>query len=157
MAAEQAMKLVEDRKVCVLQTRSIPQGMSAMMAFDPDADLAENRTNMTEALERVSTGQVTFAARDSDFEGHAIKKGEILCMENGKLAFTDKDVTKGAYKLTKKLVKGDTSYITILYGADVTDDAAENLCAMIQKKFSGIDVNMMRGGQPVYYYIISAE
>ena len=157
MAAEQAMKLVEDRKVCVLQTRSIPQGMSAMMAFDPDADLAENRTNMTEALERVSTGQVTFAARDSDFEGHSIKKGEILCMENGKLAFTDKDVTKGAYKLTKKLVKGDTSYITILYGADVTDDAAENLCAMIQKKFSGIDVNMMRGGQPVYYYIISAE
>ena len=84
MAAEPAVKLA-DRKVCVLQTRTIPQGMSAMLAFDPDADFNTNRKEMTAALERVSTGSVTFAARDSDFEGHAIKKGEILCMENGKL------------------------------------------------------------------------
>ena len=156
MAAEQAMKLA-DRKVCVLQTRSIPQGMSAMMAFDPEADFNTNRLEMTNAFERVSTGQVTFAARDSDFEGHSIKQGEILCMENGRLSFTEKDVTKGAYKLTKRLVKGDTSFITILYGADVTDEAAENLYAMLSKKFSNLDINMMRGGQPVYYYIISAE
>lgn len=156
MAAEQAVKLA-DRKVCVLQTRSIPQGMSAMLAFDPDADFNTNRLEMTSALERVSTGQVTFAARNSDFEGHAIKQGEILCMENGRLAFTEKDVTKGAYKLTKRLVKGDTSFITVMYGADVTDDAAENLRAMLAKKFSDIDVNLVRGGQPVYYYIISAE
>lgn len=156
MAAEQAVKLA-DRKVCVLQTRSIPQGMSAMMAFDPDADLSTNRLEMTNALERVATGQVTFAARDSDFEGHTIKQGEILCMENGKLAFTERDINKGAYKLTKRLVKGDTSFITVLYGADVTDEAAENLHAMLSKKFSGIDINMARGGQPVYYYIISAE
>jgi hypothetical protein len=105
----------------------------------------------------VSTGQVTFAARDSDFEGHAIKQGEILCMENGKLAFTEKDVTKGAYKLTKKLVKSDTSFITVLYGSDVTDDAADSFRAMLSKKFSNLDINMVRGGQPVYYYIISAE
>ncbi|MGN0632513.1 MAG: DAK2 domain-containing protein [Oscillospiraceae bacterium] len=156
MAAEQAMKLA-DRRVCVLQTRSIPQGMSAMMAFDPEADFNTNRLEMTNAFERVSTGQVTFAARDSDFEGHSIKQGEILCMENGRLCFTEKDVTKGAYKLTKRLVKGDTSFITILYGADVTDEAAENLYAMLSKKFSNLDINMMRGGQPVYYYIISAE
>lgn len=156
MAAEQAVKLA-DRKVCVLQTRSIPQGMSAMMAFDPDADLSTNRLEMTNALERVATGQVTFAARDSDFEGHTIKQGEILCMENGKLAFTERDINKGAYKLTKRLVKGDTSFITVLYGADVTDEAAENLHAMLSKKFSGMDINMARGGQPVYYYIISAE
>ena len=89
MAAEQAVKLA-DRKVCVLQTRTIPQGMSAMLAFDPDADFNANRKEMTDALERVSTGQVTFAARDSDFEGHAIKKGEILCMENGKLALVER-------------------------------------------------------------------
>ena len=156
MAAEQAMKLA-DRKVCVLQTRSIPQGISAMLAFDPEADLSTNRVTMTEALERVSTGQVTFAARDSDFEGHSIKRGEILCMENGKLVFTEKDVNKGAYKLAKRLVKNDTAFISVFYGSDVTDDAAERLCAALQKKFGGIDINMMRGGQPVYYYIISAE
>ena len=156
MAAEQAMKLA-DRKVCVLQTRNIPQGISAMLAFDPDADLSQNLVTMTEALERVSTGQVTFAARDSDFDGHIIHKGEILCMENGKLAFTEKELNKGAYKLAKKLIKSDTSFVSIFYGSDVSDETAERLLAAMQKKFSGVDINMMRGGQPVYYYIISAE
>ena len=156
MAAEQAVKLA-DRKVCVLQTRSIPQGMSAMLAFDPDADFNVSRTEMTQALERVSTGTVTFAARDSDYEGHTIKQGEILCLENGKLSFVDKDLAKGAYKLTKKLVKGDSSYITILYGSDVSDDAAESLASHVRQKYPNIDINLINGGQPVYYYIISVE
>ena len=156
MAAEQAVKLA-DRRVCVLQTRTIPQGMSAMLAFDPDNDFNTNRLEMTRALEQVSTGQVTFAARDSDYEGHQIKQGEILCLDNGKLAFVDKDVAKAAYKLTKRLVKGDSSYITILYGADVSDEAAEALCSQLSSKYQNIDVNLINGGQPVYYYIISVE
>ena len=156
MAAEQAVKLA-DRKVCVLQTRTIPQGMSAMLAFDPDSDFNANRKEMTNALERVSTGSVTFAARDSDFDGHSIKKGEILCMENGKLSFVERDLSKAAYKLTKKLVKGDSSFITILYGADVTDAAAEALYKQVSAKFSNLDVNLINGGQPVYYYYISVE
>ncbi len=156
MAAEQAVKLA-DRKVCVLQTRTIPQGMSAMLAFDPDADFNTNRIEMTAAIERVSTGQITFAARNSDYEGHSIKQGEILCLENGKLSFIENDVSKGAYKLTKKLVKGDSSFITILYGADVTESAAQALKDKISAKFSNLDVNLINGGQPVYYYIISVE
>lgn len=156
MAAEQAVKLA-DRRVCVLQTRTIPQGISAMLAFDPDCDFNTNRIEMTNALERVSTGQITFAARDSDYEGHSIKQGEILCLDNGKLSFVEKDVSKAAYKLTKKLVKGDSSFITILYGADVTDDAAEALQKQIAAKYSNLDVNLINGGQPVYYYIISVE
>ena len=156
MAAEQAVKLA-DRKVCVLQTRTIPQGMSAMLAFDPDADFNTNRTEMTKALERVSTGMVTFAARDSDYDGHIIKQGEILCLENGKLSFVEKDLSKGAYRLTKKLVKGDSSYITILYGSDVSDDAAENLASHLRAKYPNMDINLISGGQPVYYYIISVE
>ena len=118
MSAELAGKLA-DRKVCVLQTRTIPQGMSAMLAFDEDADFETNRLEMTHALERVSTGQITFAARDSDFEGHKIKKNEILALDNGKLSFVDKDISKAAFKLIKKLVKGDTSYITIIQRSDV--------------------------------------
>ncbi|MBR4555416.1 MAG: DAK2 domain-containing protein [Ruminococcus sp.] len=156
MAAEQAVKLA-DRKVCVLQTRTIPQGMSAMLAFDPDADFNQNRIAMTKALEGVSTGMVTFAARDSDYEGHAISKGEILCLDNGKLSFVEKDIAKGAYKLTKKLVKGECSYITVLYGSDVSDEAAEALCAQISNKYPNLEVNLINGGQPVYYYIISVE
>jgi len=156
MAAEQAVKLA-DRRVCVLQTRTIPQGMAAMLAFDPDADFNTNRLEMTNALEHVSTGQITFAARDSDFEGHSIKQGEILALDNGKLSFVEKDLAKAAYKLTKRLVKGDSSFVTILYGSDVTDDAAEALSKQVSSKFSNVEVNLINGGQPVYYYIISVE
>ena len=156
MAAEQAVKLA-DRKVCVLQTRTVPQGMSAMLAFDPDADFNQNRIAMTKAFERVSTGMVTFAARDSDYEGHTIKQGEILCLDNGKLSFVEKDVAKGAYKLTKKLVKGDSSFITVLYGSDVSDEAAEALNTQLSNKFPNLDINLINGGQPVYYYIIAVE
>ena len=157
MAAEQAIKLA-DRNVCVLQTRTIPQGISAMLAFDPDASLADNRINMTKAFERVSTGQITFAARDSDYEGHQIKKGEILALDNSRLSFTDKDVEKATVKLTRRLVKGDTSYVTLIYGADVTDEQAEHVQALLSAKLSDkIEVMLVNGGQPVYYYIISVE
>ncbi|MDE7137374.1 MAG: DAK2 domain-containing protein, partial [Ruminococcus sp.] len=157
MAAEQAVKLT-DRSVCVLQTRTIPQGISAMLAFDESEGLAENRLNMTKAFERVSTGLVTFAARDSEFEGHPIKEGEILALDDGKLAFTEKDVNKAVLKLCKKLAKGDVSYITLIYGADVTEENAEQTKELIQSKLSDkIEVMLVNGGQPVYYYIISAE
>lgn len=156
MAAEQAVKLA-DRKVCVLQTRTIPQGMSAMLAFDPDADFNTNRIAMTKALEKVSTGQITFAARDSDYEGHSIKAGEILALDNGKLSFTEKDINKAAYKLTKKLVSSQSEFVTVIYGADVTDEKAAELQEMIQNKFSDLEVALLKGGQPVYYYILSVE
>ncbi len=157
MSAEQAVKLT-DRKVCVLQTRTIPQGISAMLAFDESEGFAENRLNMTKAFERISTGLVTFAARDSEFEGHQIKSGEILALDNGKLSFTEKDVNKAVLKLCKKFAKGDISYITLIYGADVTEENAEQTKQYIQSKLNDkIEVILVNGGQPVYYYIISAE
>lgn len=157
MAAEQAVRLA-DRKVCVLQTRTIPQGISAMLSFDPDADFDTNRLDMTKALERVQSGQVTFAARDSDFEGGNIKQGEILALENGKLSFTDKDVTRAVFKLTKKLLKSDSSFITLIYGSDVTDEKAEETLKLLQAKFGEkVEITLINGGQPVYYYIISVE
>lgn len=157
MSAEQAVRLA-DRKVCVLQTRTIPQGISAMLAFDDGAEPDENKLAMTKAFEKVSTGQVTFSARDSEYEEHSIKKGEILALDNGKLIFTEKDVSKATYKLIKKLVKSDSSYITIIYGADVTEDNAETLLHNVQNKFGDkLSVTLINGGQPVYYYIISVE
>lgn len=157
MAAEQAVKLA-DRKVCVLQTRTIPQGLSALLAFDPTADYKTNSTEMTKAFERVQTGQVTFAARDSEFDGVEIHEGEILAMDNGKLSLVEKDAVKAAYRLTKRLIKPDSEFISVIYGKDVKESEAEALRAKLEEKFgSRLDINVINGGQPVYYYIISVE
>lgn len=157
MAAEQATKLA-DRKVVVLQTRTIPQGLAAMLAFDPDQDPAQNQIAMQKAYERVGTGQITFAARDSDYEGHKIKKGELLALENGKLAFTSEDLVKAAVKLTRSLLKKDTSFVTLLYGEDVTQETAESVCQAVSAKLpDDVEVALIQGGQPVYYFIISVE
>lgn len=157
MAAEQAVNLA-DRNVCVLPTRTIPQGISALMAFDESNTFTDNRMEMIKAIERVSTGQVTFAARDSEYEGHNIKKGEIMAFNNGKLQFAEKDVNKAAYKLAKKMTKSDTSYITVIYGAYVTEEQAESLIESLEAKLgSKIEIMLVNGGQPVYYYIISVE
>ena len=157
MAAEQAISLA-NRNVIVLQTRTIPQGISAMLAFDESAGLNENRNQMTKAFERVSSGSVTFAARDSELDGQKIKKNEVLALDNGKLSFTEKDVNKAAYKLTKKLVKGDSSYVTLIYGSDVTEEKAHQLYEQVNNKFKDkVEITLLDGGQPVYYYLISVE
>lgn len=157
MAAEQAVSLA-DRNVCVLQSRSIPQGITALMNFDPGADFVTNRSNMTEALDRVQSGQITFAVRDSEYDGHKIKQGEILAMDNGKIVFTEKDVTKALVKLTKRLVNNSSSFITVMYGSDVSDEAANAAYEQLRARISdSIDINLVNGGQPVYYYIISVE
>lgn len=157
MAAEQAVALA-DRNVCVLQSRSIPQGITALMNFDPGADFVTNRSNMTDALDRVQSGQITFAVRDSEYDGHKIKQGEILAMDNGKIVFTEKDVTKALVKLTKRLVNSSSSFITVMYGSDVSDEAANAAYEQLRARISdSIDINIVNGGQPVYYYIISVE
>ena len=157
MAAEQAVKLA-DRNVCVLQSKTIPQGISAMMAYDPDADFVANRSGMTDALGNVESGQITFAVRDSEYDGHKIKQGEILAMDNGKIVFTETDVTKALVKLTKRLVSGSSSFITVIYGSDVSDDDANAAYEKLRSKISdNIDIVLVNGGQPVYYYIISVE
>lgn len=157
MAAEQAVKLT-DRNVIVLQTRTIPQGITAMLAFDESSDFSTNGVNMTKALDNVGSGSITFAVRDSDFEGKQIKKGEILAMENGKLAFVEKDVTKALIKITKKLIRSGSSYIMIIYGSDVTDETAQAAFEALRAKISDdIEIVLVNGGQPVYYYLISVE
>lgn len=157
MAAEQAVKLT-DRNVIVLQTRTIPQGITAMLSFDESSDFSTNGVNMTKALDNVGSGSITFAVRDSDFEGKQIKKGEILAMENGKLAFVEKDVTKALIKITKKLIRSGSSYITIIYGSDVTDETAQAAFEALRAKISDdIEIVLVNGGQPVYYYLISVE
>ena len=158
MAAEQAVSLCEERKVIVLPTRTIPQGLSAMLAYNPDADDDENAREMMAAASHVATGQVTFAARDSEFGGFRIKEGDILALENGKLIFTEKDPGKAAYRLIKSMVSRDSMFVTIIYGEDVSDEQAENLVHSVEAKLgSHLEVTLVKGDQPVYYYLISVE
>ncbi|MBP0963388.1 MAG: DAK2 domain-containing protein, partial [Oscillospiraceae bacterium] len=157
MAAEQTINLT-DRVVKVLPTRTIPQGLTAMLNFDPDLSAGENEIAMNKAADRVGTGQITFAARDSDFEGRNIKAGELLALENGKLSFTDVDLTHATLKLTKNLLKRDSAFVTLILGEDVSDEQGAQLEAALAEKLpSDVELSVVKGGQPVYYCIISVE
>ena len=157
MAAEQAVRLA-DRTVYVLPTTSIPQGLAALMAFNPDLPLKDNQLEMVNSLKRVGTGLITFAARDSTFDGHKIKKDEILAIDNSKLSFTDKDVTRALTRLVRSMLKRDSAFITLIYGNSITDEQAEEAESLIRAKIpESVDIVMINGGQPVYYYIVSVE
>ena len=166
LAAEQAVPLA-DRKVCVLPTRTIPQGIAAMLAFNPDEKVDDNLIAMQKAADNVSTGSVTFAARNSDFEGHKIQEGQILALDNGKLSFVDNDVMSAAPRLARRLVRGrlasdkDVNFITVIYGEGVSERDANAVCENIRSKLARMgveaDVSAIPGGQPVYYYFISVE
>ncbi len=157
MAAEQAEKLA-DRKVVVLPTRTIPMGITAMLNFDPTASAEANTIAMMQAADKVSTGLITYAARDSDFDGKKIKKGEIMSLENGKIVAVGSDVTKTTYRLARSMCKKDSSFVTVISGCDVSDEEAEHTTDLVRAKCGGnVEVSHIRGGQPVYYYIISVE
>ena len=157
MAAELTVPIAT-RKVIVLHTRTIPMGISAMLAFDPSSDDDANAVNMMEAADNVTTGQITYAARNSNFEGYDIKEGDILAMVNGKLSFTETDSIKAAVKLTSKMCTKNSSFVTVIYGEDISDAQAEDVVSKLEEKLpNGIEISAIKGNQPVYYFIISVE
>lgn len=159
MAAEQSINLAEGREVRVLQTKTIPQGISAMLMFDETADANENQMAMMEAAENVETAQVTFAARDSEIEGVPIKQGEIMGLCNGKIKYTGNDIKDIAYKSAVKVFKkNQSSIITVIYGADTTEADAEEVKNRLAEKYGDdVEISIVNGGQPIYYFIISVE
>lgn len=157
MAAEQAIP-ISTRKVIVIHTRTIPQGISAMLNFDPDRDDNTNAIEMQKSTERIATGQITFAARDADFDGFKIKQGELMALLGGKISFIDTDLERTVLKLLKKMIKSDSEFVTVIHGADVTEEQAASLQEQIEEKFGEkVEITFINGGQPVYYYILSVE
>ncbi len=157
MAAEQTVP-ISTRKVFVLHTRTIPQGVTAMLNYDESAESETNAIEMMKAAEKIATGQITFAARDSDFDGHKIKKGELLALANGKVSFTDTVLDKAAVRLIRQLMNKNSEFITVMYGEDVNEEQAEVLEAILNEKFgSKAEITFINGGQPIYYLIISVE
>ena len=157
MAAQQCIGLTE-KKVVVIPTASIPQGVSAMMAVDPDMSDADAIAKaMTDAAQCVSTAQITYAARNSDFDGFDIHEGDYLALLDGKLLGTDRDVSALLDELSDEAASREAEFITIFYGEDVNEEDARKACDAFTRKCPDAEVNLICGGQPVYYYIISIE
>ena len=157
MAAQQCIGLTE-KTVVVIPTASIPQGVSAMMAVDPDMSDADAIAKaMTDAAQCVSTAQITYAARNSDFDGFDIHEGDYLALLDGKLLGTDRDVSALLDGLSDEAASREAEFITIFYGEDVNEEDAHKACDAFTRKCPDAEVNLICGGQPVYYYIISIE
>ena len=156
MAAEQCAPLTE-KTVVVLPSRTVPQGIAAMLNFDADGDPEELKTVMTDAMSSVHTAMVTYAARNSDFDGHDIHAGEYLALLDGALLDSYSDVSVLLSELSGKLEDFSPEIITVYYGSDVSEDDAESAANLLQEKFPDAEVSAVNGGQPVYYYMISVE
>ena len=158
LAAEQTVPMVTDRNVVIVPTRTIPQGMTAMLNFDPEISAESNAQLMMDSAQNVGTGLVTFAARSSEFGGKKIKEGDIIALENGKLTITEKSAVKALVKLAKNMVNRDTSFITLIYGEEVSEEDANKAYEELRDKFgSRTDISLVKGDQPVYYFILSVE
>lgn len=159
MAAQQAVPLAKDRTVIVLQTKTIPQGISAMLSFDETQDAQANEEAMTEAAGAVETGQVTFAARDSEVDGKPIKQGQMMGMANGAIKFIGDDKEQIAFETAESMIDTSVhSLVTIIFGEGADESGAQVVEQKLGEKFgSDIEISIVDGGQPVYYYIISVE
>ncbi|MGN1457462.1 MAG: DAK2 domain-containing protein [Acutalibacteraceae bacterium] len=158
LAAEQVVPLVTDREVVIIPTRTIPQGFVAMLSYSADSTPELNKEYMTQAAKSVSTGQVTYAARNSEFGSTKIKEGDIIALNNGKLTHKEKDPVRAVVKLAKDMINRDTSYITVIYGEGISESQANLALQAIQSKAgSDIEVTLIDGGQPVYYFILAVE
>lgn len=156
MTAEQARDLTEDN-VAVVKTKTIPQGISALLAFHPDEDIETNHMHMTEAIEEVKTGQVTYAVRDTKIDGMLIKKGNYMGILDGSIKSCEADRSETVKGLLQELITEDDEILTILYGEDVTDSEVKELTQFVEEKFDDIEIEVHHGNQPIYSYILSVE
>lgn len=157
LAAEQSKSLVEGKKINVVPTKSIPQGISAALAFNPEVSADENLINMLHAIDNVTSGQVTYAVRTTKVDGFSLNKGDIIGLDNKKILAHGKDIATVTAKLIDKLRDQSHSLINLYYGSDVTEEEASALQAKIQETYPDLDVELFFGGQAIYYYIVSLE
>ena len=157
MAAEQTVALCEEKQVIVLPSKTIPQGITALLSFDPEGEVSDNVEAMTAAMETVTTMQITYAARNSDFDGYDIHEGDYLALYGSSLFGTDRNIEKLLNELALRVAQEDKEFITIFYGEDIDEKKAQKAAAIFEKRCPGAEINLLNGGQPVYYYLIAAE
>lgn len=156
LAAKQVDELT-DRNVIVIESRSIPEGISALLAFNPEADIETNKAHMQEALEQVTSASVTYAVRDTEISGKTIKEGDIIGLDRSDILEVGSDITSVTKALIESLNHEDYSVITLYYGEDVDKEDANELLEMLEEEYDEMDIELIYGGQPLYYYLISLE
>ncbi|MEI4802685.1 DAK2 domain-containing protein [Bacillus sp. NPDC077411] len=156
MAAEQAASVV-DQEVIVVRSKTVPQGMAAMLAFNPAGTLEENEAQMNEALAHVKTGQITYAVRDTEIDGVTINKDDFMCIADGKIVSTDVEKITAAKKLLENMLDEDAEILTILQGEDASEEEVDELVTFVEEKFEDVEVEVHNGNQPLYSFIFSVE
>lgn len=149
--------LVTNRNIQVIPTKNVPQGFAAALAFNPEATVPVNKTNMTHAIDNVTSGLVTYAVRNTTMNGFKLKEGDIIGLDNKKILAKGNDVDETTIKLIEAMKTDDHEMITLYYGAGVKEEEAEALAAKVVERFPECDVDFHYGGQPVYYYMVSME
>ena len=157
LAANQAQMMVEDKKIVVVPTQTVPQGITAIINYVPDMTADENAETMKQEIGNVKTGQVTYAVRDTVIDDKEIKQGDYMGIGDAGILSVGSDVSDVTYQMVREMMNEDLELISVYYGADVTEDAAELLKGRIAEAFPSCDIELQYGGQPIYYYIISAE
>ena len=149
--------MVEDKKIIVIPTKTVPQGITAVINYVPDLSVDENTETMTEEIKAVSTGQVTYAVRDTVIDDKEIKQGDYMGIGDSGILSNGTDMLSVTIQMIADMMEDDKELISIYYGSEVTEDAAEALRSQVEAQYPKCDVELQYGGQPIYYYIISAE
>jgi dihydroxyacetone kinase-like predicted kinase len=157
MAANQAASLVEDKDIIVIPTKTIPQGITALVNFIPDYSADENQETMTAEIALVKTGQVTYAVRDTEIDGKVIKENDYMGIGDSSILSVGQDLKAVTLEMADAMIDDDSAIVSIYYGADSGEEDAEEIASVIQEKYPDLEVEINNGGQPIYYYVISVE
>lgn len=157
LAANQAQSMCEDKKIVVIPTKTVPQGITAVINYVPELSIPDNESAMLNEIARVKTGQVTYAVRDTSIDGREIHQGDYMGIGDQGILSVSTDIRETVFEMMDQMIDADTELISIYYGKDVEPETAEAVCAEAESRYPGCDVELQSGGQPVYYYIISAE
>ena len=157
MAANQAVDLVEDKQIIVIPTKTIPQGVTALVNYIPDHSAEENKEQMMAEIENVKTGQVTYAVRDTEIDGKTIKQNDFMGIGDKSILSVGTDLKATTLEMVDAMVDEDSAIVSIYFGSDSDEDSANELAAAIEEKYPDVEVEVNDGGQPIYYYVISVE
>ena len=157
MAANQAVDLVEDKQIIVIPTKTIPQGVTALVNYIPDHSAEENKEQMMAEIENVKTGQVTYAVRDTEIDGKTIKQNDFMGIGDKSILSVGTDLKATTLEMVDAMVDEESAIVSIYFGSDSDEDSANELAAAIEEKYPDVEVEVNDGGQPIYYYVISVE